>query len=319
MKLYKELFEEFDYQTSAVEILSSSIAKNRIAPSYLFVGPKGVGQKEVALRFLEGIAKQGSEINNIRKRIQNRNYPDLHYVEPTYLYQGKLINQSIAKDKELKNHIKPQIRIDQIIELKMFLNKKPIESNLSMIFLEDAELLNESAANALLKTMEEPINGVLVLTSSRPDRLLKTIKSRCQIINFKGFNNLLLKEKIMNYKSSERFATNQTELISISNGSPELLQNNLEFLEEIPESIWYKITNLPTEALDALFLAKEITETINSEEQICMINWMQQFYWLREKNILKVKRLEKLKIQLKSYVNSRIAWEVTLIELSYVK
>ena len=120
MGLHTDLFEEFDYQKSAVEILSSSIIKNRIAPAYLFVGPKGVGQKEIALRFLEGISKQGSTINNIRNRIQERNYPDLHYVEPTFLYQGKLINQSIAKDKELKHRIKPQIRIEQVIELKRF-------------------------------------------------------------------------------------------------------------------------------------------------------------------------------------------------------
>ena len=52
MNTYAHLFEEFSNQNLATQILSSSIRKNHIAPAYLFTGPKGVGQKKIALRFL---------------------------------------------------------------------------------------------------------------------------------------------------------------------------------------------------------------------------------------------------------------------------
>ena len=51
MKDYTKIFEDLSNQDLATKILASSITKNRVAPAYLFTGPKGVGQKEVAMRF----------------------------------------------------------------------------------------------------------------------------------------------------------------------------------------------------------------------------------------------------------------------------
>ena len=318
MNTYAHLFEEFSNQNLATQILSASIRKNHIAPAYLFTGPKGVGQKKIALRFLEGILNKesrNSNKRNIRNRIESGNHPDCFQIEPTYLYQGKLINQSIYENENYKTNILPQIRLEQIKSLKDFLNKKPIEGELSMALLEDVDAINEAASNALLKTLEEPINGLLILISSRPEKLLSTIKSRCQIIPFKPLDNGLLKNNLSQYNLSETILTNQRELLELSNGSPAQLEKILKNLEEIPDSIWSDVKSLPKEPLGALGLAKNIADNLSHEQQIFLIDWMQQYYWETEIDIIIIKRLEKLKIQLKSYINQRIAWEIALIEI----
>ena len=312
------LFEEFRYQNLATQILSASIKKNHIAPAYLFTGPKGVGQKKIAFRFLEGILNKeslNSNKRNIRNRIEQGNHPDCFQIEPTYLYQGKLINQSIYENESYKSNALPQIRLEQIKSLKNFLNKKPIEGKLSMALLEDVETINEAASNALLKTLEEPINGLLILISSRPDKLLSTIKSRCQMIPFKPLDNGLLKNNLSQYSLSETIITNQRELLELSNGSPAQLEKILKNLEEIPDRIWSDVKSLPKEQLGALGLAKNIADNLSHEQQIFLIDWMQQYYWETKIDIIIIKRLEKLKIQLKSYINQRIAWEIALIEI----
>ncbi|AAP99197.1 MULTISPECIES: DNA polymerase III subunit delta' [Prochlorococcus] len=315
MKDLKELFKEFKYQKLAIELLSSSLEQGRVAPTYLFKGPKGVLQKEIAFRFLEGIADQSINSKNIRNRLISGNHPDLYLIEPTYLMQGNLIKQSDAKNESFKNHIEPQIRVEQIKDLKVFLNKKPVESTLSMALLEDVDTLNESASNALLKTIEEPTSSVLILISSRPERLLDTIKSRCQIIPFKPFENDLLNEILIKTNIKKTLTNMHKELFYLSNGSPYLLKQNLEIIDAIPESIWFKVERLPIKALDALLLAKEITEKLTAEQQIWLINWMQQYYWIKKTNSIIIKRLEQLKLHLKSYVNQKIAWEIALIDL----
>ena len=109
--------------------------------------------------------------------------------------------------------------------------------------------------------------------------------------------------------------TNQRELLELSNGSPAQLAKILKNLEDIPDSIWSDVKSLPKEPLGALGLAKNITDNLSYEQQILLIDWMQQYYWETEIDIIIIKRLEKLKIHLKSYVNQRVAWEIALIEI----
>ena len=56
-RVNENTFENISHQELAISLLLAAIKKNRIAPAYLFTGPKGVGQKEVALRFLEALTR----------------------------------------------------------------------------------------------------------------------------------------------------------------------------------------------------------------------------------------------------------------------
>jgi len=81
-----------------------------------------------------------------------------------------------------KNH---SIKIDQIRALSAKLQQKPQHANLQVAIIVPAEAMTTSAANALLKTLEEPAGDVLlILISDQPQRLLPTIRSRCQLKRF---------------------------------------------------------------------------------------------------------------------------------------
>ncbi|WP_269622209.1 DNA polymerase III subunit delta' [Prochlorococcus marinus] len=311
------LFEDFPHQPLATNILLASLKVNHIAPTYLFSGPKGVGQKEIAMRFFEGIINKEENSIKTRRQLENMQHPDLLVIEPTYLYQGKIITQSIAKSENLSSHLSPQIRLDQIQEIKKFSTKKPIESTISMVLLEDVHLLNESASNALLKTIEEPTNAIFILISSMPDKLINTIKSRCQRIAFKPFSSEILKNTLDEYSEKLDFDSKsiQEEIIALSQGSPELLIKNINLIKNIPKEILSKSVDLPKEQLKALMLAKNITDELNSEQQIWLIDWMQHFYWRKQLDINKIKRLEQLKTHLRSSINQKIAWEIALIDI----
>ena len=69
----------------------------------------------------------------------------------------------------------PQIRLNQIKEIIEFLSKKPFESEKSIVIIEDIERINESASNALLKTLEETSSGLFILITQSPEKLLSTI------------------------------------------------------------------------------------------------------------------------------------------------
>ncbi len=310
------LFKGIENQSIAVNLLEESIKQNRIAPAYLFSGPQGLGQKECAIRFLEGLVLEGSENKEVRSRLVKLNHPDLLWVEPTYLNEGKLIKKSHAKDIGIKTKTLPKIRLEQVKEIKSFLSKKPFESRLGMIVIEDVEYINESAANALLKTLEEPINGILILISSRKEKLLNTIKSRCQEIPFKSINKSILKDYLMSYESTSLITKYQEEILLLSKGSPDLLKENILFLENCPIEILEEVQKRPSNYLEALSSAKKISEKLDTEEQVMLINFLQEHFWLTKNCSFTIKRLEKLRTHLLRSIQPRIAWEMALIEIS---
>ncbi len=90
------------------------------------------------------------------------------------------------------------IRIDQIREIESFLNLTAYEGSYKVVILDGAELLNTAAANALLKTLEEPpVNVLLLLLTSNEDSLLSTIKSRCRFLYLKPVAKSELADKLV--------------------------------------------------------------------------------------------------------------------------
>lgn len=319
--LSNELFSDLIGQTSAVSLLTAALRKHRIAPAYLFSGPHGVGRKIAALRFLEGVITGGEAIISQRRRLTNYNHPDLLWVEPTYLHQGKLIGQSLAQNQSISNRIPPQIRLEQIRDVKRFLSKQPVEANLGMVVIEDVETMAEGAANALLKTLEEPGNGLLILISARPERLLQTIHSRCQTIPFLRLNSSSLQEVIHQFeiKNKEELSLpdnpERNELLNLANGSPGALIKHLETWNTIPSDLLSRMKELPGEPIEALSLARDLTQNLDVEQQIWLINWLQEHHWRKEHDSELLKRLEKLRSHLHSFVQPRLAWEVALLEM----
>jgi DNA polymerase-3 subunit delta' len=164
-------FSQIWGQQSAVRILRQALIHNRLAQAYLLAGPDGVGKRLTALTLAKAMnclappePGEACEACSSCSKINSANHADVVQIEP----DGDLI------------------KIDQVRELQRQLRFRPLEGGRRACILDGADRLNEAAANALLKTLEEPpAETHLFLISARPHRLLPTILSRCQWVKFR--------------------------------------------------------------------------------------------------------------------------------------
>lgn len=153
-------------------ILERALETGRVHHAYLFAGLEGVGKFETAKTFSaiinclnrpeEGFRDACGECTACRK-ISEGYHPDVIAVKPDGNY----------------------IKIDQIREIQKEASKQPHEARSRMVLIDDAHTLTTEAANALLKTLEEPATRMrLILVTDQAHRLLETIISRCQQLRF---------------------------------------------------------------------------------------------------------------------------------------
>ena len=152
--------------------LAPALAAGRLPHALLLAGPEGLGKMAFAQALGEALLCESPRPDHHAcghcracRLLAAGSHPDLHVVAPAE--EGKAI------------------RVDAIRELIGFAALTPQFGGRRVLRLAPAELLNVNAANALLKTLEEPAPGShLILVSSRPARLLPTVRSRCQTIRF---------------------------------------------------------------------------------------------------------------------------------------
>ena len=311
------LFEDLLGQTRAVALLEASLVKGRLAPAYLFAGPDGVGRRLAALRFLEGVLAGLQGDAGIRRRLQEGNHPDLLWVEPTYQDKGQLVPASKAEELGLARRAAPQLRLEQIRDVSRFLSRRAVEARGCVVVLEDAEAMAEGAANALLKTLEEPGEGLLILIAAKPEQLLTTIRSRCQQIPFTRLSSEQL--AVVLERCGEPAPTaDPPELLELAAGSPGALLRCRQAWAALPEGLAARLLDLAAaaEPLQALALARDLAEALDAEQQLWLLGWWQLALWRRQAPVAQLQRLERLRSQLRAYVQPRLAWEVALLELA---
>lgn len=311
------LFADLVGQTLAVQLLQAAIQRCRLAPAYLFAGPDGVGRRLAARRFLEGMLTGGSGDGGLRRRLAQGNLADLLWIEPTYLHQGQLVPASQAEAQGVSRRTPPQIRLDQVREVGRFLARRPIESSRPLVVIETAEAMPEAAANALLKTLEEPGDGLLILISAAPERLLVTIRSRCQSIPFHPLSPTQIAEVFTKATSSLESAPPQDSpaLLALAGGSPGALLAHRREWDRLPDGLAARLQEVPTNPLGALDLAREVSEGLEGDQQLWILNWWQTWLWHQHCNPHHMARLEVLRKHLLGHVQPRLAWEVALLEL----
>jgi DNA polymerase-3 subunit delta' len=144
------------------------MTSDRVAHSYLFTGPEGVGKERMARTFFAALQCVEQEAEACGRcspceRVARGVHPDVTVLEP----DGRFI------------------KIAAVRELQKKTRYAPIEGRWKCILVREADRLHETAGNALLKTLEEPAGKtVFVLVSSNPQLLLPTITSRCQRVSF---------------------------------------------------------------------------------------------------------------------------------------
>lgn len=301
-------------QKIAIELLERAVEIDKIAPAYLFVGTEGVGKSLAAKCFTEMLLIKPEEDYNIaRKKLYAGNHPDFLWVEPTYLHQGQLLTAKQATEVGLKRKTRPQIRIEQIRDIANFLARPPLKSPRSMVVIQNAENMAESASNALLKTLEEPGKATIILTAISVHSVLSTIVSRCQKIPFYRLseNHITLVLQRAGFEEVLQYP----EILQMCQGSVGEAIYSFQKLQELPSELRQKLKKLPENKLDALFLTKNITKDLDVESQLWLVDYLQYLYWNKYQKTLIFKALEKARFQLKSYVQPRLVWECFFLSI----
>jgi DNA polymerase-3 subunit delta' len=306
-------------QSQAVELLTRAVDQNRIAPGYLFAGAAGVGRSLAACCFAElllapNFAKQSP--TPLQRRIQQRNHPDLLWVEPTYLHQGKRFSAAEAAELGLKRKTPPEIRLEQVREIARFLGRPPLEAPRSVVILEQAESMAEAAANGLLKTLEEPGRATLILLAPSPEALLPTLVSRCQRIPFQRLGE----EAIASILTQAGYAEilQHPEVLALAQGSPgEAIAHweQWQALQASAPDLLASVIQLPTSLRSALELARQITQVLDAEAQLWLVDYLQYHYWQRQHQASSLQHLDNARRWLLQYVQPRLVWEVTLLRM----
>ena len=303
-------------------ILKQVILKKNISNAYIFYGPEDVGKKDEAIKFISQIINENNLDKKIIQRIRENNHPDYLFIEPTYLLKANLINQSEI-DKDIKQKYKPLIRVNQIRTINTFLSRVSIEADKKFIIINDAHLLNEASSNCLLKTLEEPSNGLFILITSKLNLIIDTIISRCQKIKFSSYSYKDLKKKLIQSEYFDELSNKKyldiENIIFISNGSPGKLYKNITKLMNIPESIVLDLKKPIYEFEKVFNISKKINEEIDLENQEYLIDYIQYCWWKKTLNKEVAFSLENIKNNLKNKLNPRLSWEIGLLEVAINK
>jgi len=248
----------------AVDMLKKHVANETTRHAYLFSGPPSLGRHTLALRFAQALncptpVSVGVPCGQCRdcRQIAAMQHADLTII------------QADAEGGTLK--------VDQIREARRTLTLKPYQSKYRVsIFLRFQEA-NDSASNALLKTLEEaPSYAVLILTADNPEQLLPTIVSRCEVLRLRP----LKIEEVHKGLVSRGIESGRAKLVAhISGGrfgyALRLVEND-DLLETREECLNELLTLLPASRVEKFKYADKLAKDKDSMRQTILF-WLS--YW----------------------------------------
>ena len=278
------------------------------------MGPDGVGRSLAAKCFVELLFSSEMGVTAaLQNRLRQGNHPALLWVQPTYQYQGQRLTPAEAADKGLKRKAPPVIRLEQIREITEFLSRPPLEAPRNVVILEEAQTMAEAAANALLKTLEEPGHATLILIAPTPESVLPTLVSRCQRIPFYRLDAQSL-AIVLTQTGHQEILPNQA-VLSIAAGSAGSAITSYEQLQAIPHELLEDLKKAPASYRKALELAKKIDKDLDTEAQLWLVDYLQQFYWQQWHQPTIIHQLEQARKYLLAYAQPRLVWECLLLSV----
>lgn len=202
---------------TSISIINSSVKSNNVPHAYLFEGPPHVG-KLTAAKKLAMTLNCSSVIDACSncsqcERIMDGTHADVEVIG--------------LNDNTLLSSRQGVITIEQIRDIQKKTALSPFEGNYRVIIIAEADNLTLEASNCLLKTLEDPPDGVvIVLLTINAGNLLSTVVSRCLVVQFKPVSTNLIKDYLVNnYSVSEKEAF---EISRVSKGSPGWAINAVE-------------------------------------------------------------------------------------------
>lgn len=229
------MLEEYEKKEPIIYRQISNSIKNGLSHAYLFELNDNIYAYEMIMSFVKKVLSNGDD--NIAKRIDDGNYPELKHIFP----DGQLI------------------RKEQLEELQKSFSTISLENDKRFYIIHDSEKLNVAAANSLLKFLEEPSDGIIaILLTNNINLMLKTIVSRCQILTFS-------KNKLEDYIKFNQITSNITLhklFFTIWKNKDELNEYHRNFVKKVIEFInYYEKNKLKTIVYENRFF-EEINDKI---------------------------------------------------------
>ena len=222
-------FDELIGQDVISLTLKQALITNKIAPAYLFCGPRGTGKTSSARIFAKSL------------NCQKYNQPNQLPCNKCELCKN--INIGIALDI-IEIDAASNTGVENIREIIERANFAPTQARWKVYVIDECHMLSTAASNALLKTIEEPPERVVfILATTNPERVLTTIQSRCQKFNFKSINSEYIYNHLLEISNKEliNFEEEGLRLIAKrSNGGMRDAQRLLDQLSLIPDGITKK-------------------------------------------------------------------------------
>ena len=162
--------------------LQRSVAQRRLASTFLFVGPAGIGKRTTARRMAQGLL---CEVTSPHELIACQTCPACQQVEaathPDLIVIEKPADRSFIPVELFIGDREHRMRAGLCHDISL----KPFSGRRKIAIIDDADYLNQEAANCFLKTLEEPPgNSLIILIGTSQQRQLPTIRSRCQVVRF---------------------------------------------------------------------------------------------------------------------------------------
>lgn len=229
------MLEEYEKKEPIIYRQISNSIKNGLSHAYLFELNDNIYAYEMIMSFVKKVLSNGDD--NIAKRIDDGNYPELKHIFP----DGQLI------------------RKEQLEELQKSFSTISLENDKRFYIIHDSEKLNVAAANSLLKFLEEPSDGIIaILLTNNINLMLKTIVSRCQILRFS-------KNKLEDYIKFNQITSDITLhklFFTIWKNKDELNEYHRNFVKKVIEFInYYEKNKLKTIVYENRFF-EEINDKI---------------------------------------------------------
>lgn len=182
----------------------------RMHHAWLLAGPSGVGKAKFAMAASRELVAGASSAYS----------PEMH-PDITLLSHLPASAEDERKREEGKPYqVKRSISVDQIRQMQQRLHTRPTLGDWRAIIIDPADDLEKGAANALLKSLEEPPQGtVFLLVTHRPGRLLPTIRSRCRILRFGRLSDTQVDE-VLRREAPECSNAERAAAVSAAGGAP---------------------------------------------------------------------------------------------------
>jgi DNA polymerase-3 subunit delta' len=181
--------------TRALDVLQSAMHTGRVHHAWIFHGPVGVGKKTAAVAFAAAILDPTlapdlsgqlaiDPDSQVQQLVRAGNHPDLHVITKELAAISREQRVRDSKQTSISNEVVNEFLIEPAARSRVYQSHG--QSIACKVFIiDEAELMNHVTQNVVLKTLEEPPEGtVLILVTSSEDRLLPTIRSRCQRVGF---------------------------------------------------------------------------------------------------------------------------------------